>query len=183
MHQRFLHLPRAQQEPTGAPPEVYYDTAAFRPRRRLGLGFACVVCVLLKTLAPVNASDPAAATLVVHVTGLRDHKGQLRIGLWNRAQGWTQEKYGVTGQNVALRAAHGASVDVRFVGLAPGDYAVGAFQDRNLNFRLDKTWIGIPKEPWGVSNNARPRLRAPSYEEARFRISAPQTRITVALHR
>ena len=49
-----------------------------------------------------------------------------------------------------------------------GTYALSCFHDVNNNGILDKNWMGIPKEPYCFSNNARPRFRAPTWEEAKF---------------
>jgi len=57
-----------------------------------------------------------------------------------------------------------------FSNLKSGKYAVSVMNDKNDNKALDKNLLGIPKEEWGVSNNVRPALRAPSFEEAAFDI-------------
>ena len=54
----------------------------------------------------------------------------------------------------------------RFRDLLPGRYAVAAILDRNGNDALDTTTLGVPTEPWGVTNNARPTFRAPTFDEA-----------------
>ena len=38
--------------------------------------------------------------------------------------------------------------------------------------RVDANFIGLPTEQWGVSNNARPTLRAARFEEASFKVAA-----------
>lgn len=40
----------------------------------------------------------------------------------------------------------------------------------NENGRTDKTFVGIPTEAWGVSNNVRPSMRPPRFAEAVFQI-------------
>jgi uncharacterized protein (DUF2141 family) len=57
-----------------------------------------------------------------------------------------------------------------FSNLKSGRYAVSVMNDQNGNKILDKNFLGIPKEEWGVSNNVRPNLRAPKFEEATFEI-------------
>jgi uncharacterized protein (DUF2141 family) len=54
-----------------------------------------------------------------------------------------------------------------FAGLAPGRYALQAFQDVNGNGKID---IGIfgPKEPWATYRLAQPRFRPPRFEEMAF---------------
>ena len=52
--------------------------------------------------------------------------------------------------------------------LPVGQYAVAVYQDLNQNKHLDTNVFGIPSEPYGFSNNARPKWRAPTFEETRF---------------
>jgi uncharacterized protein (DUF2141 family) len=54
-----------------------------------------------------------------------------------------------------------------FADLAPGRYALQAFQDVNGNGKID---IGIfgPKEPWATYRLAQPRFRPPRFEEMAF---------------
>ena len=53
-----------------------------------------------------------------------------------------------------------------FKGVAPGKYAVAIFQDLNKNGLLDKGLFGSPKEPFGFSNDAKPRLAPPDFKDA-----------------
>jgi uncharacterized protein (DUF2141 family) len=40
---------------------------------------------------------------------------------------------------------------------------------------VDANFLGIPTEAWGVSNNVRPALRAPRFEEASFKVASGQS--------
>ena len=53
-----------------------------------------------------------------------------------------------------------------------GEYAVAIVHDENGNGRLDTSWLGIPKEGLGTSNNARGRLGPPKYRDAKFSVGA-----------
>ena len=55
--------------------------------------------------------------------------------------------------------------------LPHGDYALAAYQDLNENKVLDKGWFSIPKEPYGLSNNYRPKFSAPTFEDCRFALT------------
>lgn len=50
-----------------------------------------------------------------------------------------------------------------------GEYAMLVYYDENGNGRLDKNFIGIPKEPLAFSNRYRPK-GPPSYSRARFQL-------------
>ena len=52
--------------------------------------------------------------------------------------------------------------------LPPGEYALSIFYDKNDNGELDTNFIGIPKEPVALSNNARPSFGPPKYKDAVF---------------
>jgi uncharacterized protein (DUF2141 family) len=52
--------------------------------------------------------------------------------------------------------------------LAPGRYAVSVYVDQNGNHKLDKNWLGIPREPVGASNNPVPRYGPPKFDECSF---------------
>ena len=46
------------------------------------------------------------------------------------------------------------------------------FYDANNNGKLDTNFIGIPKEPVALSNNARPKFGPPKYKDAVFAVGA-----------
>ena len=49
-------------------------------------------------------------------------------------------------------------------------YAIGLYHDQNANNRIDKGALGIPVEPYGVSNNPRMRFAPPTIEDSRFEV-------------
>jgi uncharacterized protein (DUF2141 family) len=67
-----------------------------------------------------------------------------------------------------------------FFGIPQGTYAVMVFHDENGNGKLDKNMVGIPKEGYGASNNPAKRMRAPTFDEARFSLTSDQ-RVDVKL--
>lgn len=65
--------------------------------------------------------------------------------------------------------------------LSPGIYAVTVYEDINSNHKLDHNFIGIPREPVGVSNNPPARFGPPRFDECSFHLGdTPQT-ITITL--
>lgn len=55
--------------------------------------------------------------------------------------------------------------------VTPGTYALKVFQDLNGNGKLDTGWMGIPKEPYGFSNNAMGRFGPPALDDLWFDIA------------
>ena len=110
--------------------------------------------------------DQSGSTLTLHVRmeGFENTDGEAGVAVWNAARGFPEEiEHAVATTYVTIQ--DGAAV-AWFDQLEPGRYAITVYHDKNDNRRFDKNWLGMPKEDWGVSNNVRPRLRAPRFTEA-----------------
>jgi uncharacterized protein (DUF2141 family) len=59
--------------------------------------------------------------------------------------------------------------------LPHGEYAFTLYVDFNGNQKLDKNFLGIPKEQYGVANNVRGRMSPPTFDQAKFAIAGPTT--------
>ncbi len=62
-----------------------------------------------------------------------------------------------------------------------GIYALAVYHDRNGNTKLDKTWIGLPSEPFGLSNNPPRRLAMPKHKDSAFEVNGPRTPVVIDL--
>lgn len=71
--------------------------------------------------------------------------------------------------NYRLRAVSDR-IEMRLPAIVAGDYAISVFADMNGNGTLDTNFIGAPKEPTGVSNNARGRFGPPAFSDALFHV-------------
>ena len=65
---------------------------------------------------------------------------------------------------------HSAQTNIK---LPFGEYAITLFVDFNGNKKIDKNLLGIPKEPYGFSNNVIGNMSAPTFDQAKFVISGP----------
>eukprot|EP01035_Chromulina_nebulosa_P008878 gene8878-12012_t len=62
-------------------------------------------------------------------------------------------------------------------------YAVAVIHDINENQKMDFSALGFPKEDWGMSNNVRPSLRAPTFKESAIKVGNSPVTISVTLAR
>ncbi len=138
---------------------------------------------LLMMACLLAAATPAtAAELVVSVTNIRAATGSIGCLLFNAEQGFPGDPAAAVAR-LALPAS-GAAVTCRFAGIAPGTYAVGVSHDANGNGRIDTNMFGIPTEDWGVSNNIRPGMRAPRFDESALQVpEGPARGIEIRLGR
>ncbi len=55
--------------------------------------------------------------------------------------------------------------------LEPGDYAFVAYYDKNGDGKLNRNVLGKPKEPYIFSNDVRPKLRKPTFDETKVAVA------------
>ncbi len=118
--------------------------------------------------------------------GLRSREGYLRVSLYNRSDGFPNGS-SVARRDIRLQtlgpATPSNSLTVTFEGLPSGVYAVCAFHDGDGNGKMTQNFLGIPQEEWGMSNNPRPRFRAPRFDQARLNLSAQEAKtVLITLH-
>ena len=115
---------------------------------------------------PMTAS---AAELLVRITGLSEPLGQVGCSLFAGPAGFPMDN---AGARQLWQAADAKGVTCRYSDVPEGTYAVSIGHDLNGNKRVDTNFVGLPTEQWGVSNNVRPNLRAPRFDEAMFKVAA-----------
>jgi len=59
--------------------------------------------------------------------------------------------------------------------LKPGKYAFKFFHDENNDEKLNTNFMGIPKEGYGFSNNAKGSFGPPSFDKMIFQVSKSDT--------
>jgi uncharacterized protein (DUF2141 family) len=64
------------------------------------------------------------------------------------------------------------NLDVSFE-LQQGTYAIAIYQDENENKLFDRNFLGLPKEPYGLSNNFKPLFSAPTFKDCKFVLEQP----------
>ena len=87
----------------------------------------------------------AQIKLEVEIENLRNGSGNILVALIDAEK---NQVMGKTGQ-----IQNGKSLIV-FENLKPEKYAIKYIHDENANGKLDKNFMGIPKEGYGISNNA-----------------------------
>ena len=119
--------------------------------------------------------------LSISFTNIRDAKGSLYIGVYNSEACFMKEDKACFKKIVPVKTTGNVSLDVSE--LKPGIYAISCFHDLNDNGKLDTNLLGIPSEPYGFSNNARPKFRAPKWSEAKFEVKAGGGPISIRLEK
>jgi len=132
------------------------------------------------TFASVAVHAAETASLTVKIENVADKGGDLRVGVYDHDTFVVRGAKPLTGQIVPAKAG---SVTVTFNGLKPGEYGVKVLQDENRNGTMDMAMMGMmPAEPYGMSNNAKPAMSGPPWDDAKFTLKPGSNSIDIALH-
>jgi len=104
--------------------------------------------------------------LTIKVSGFDKIIGKLRIGLYNNADNFPKEK---EEYKTAVIIVNSNVMKYTF-NIPAGSYAVAIFHDENSDGVCNTNFLGIPEEGYGFSNNIKPLLSAPTFDEAKVSV-------------
>ena len=119
--------------------------------------------IILSTALSLAAGTALASTVEVRVSGVTA-KGKVNVAVCDKARFLKQCAYS------ASVPAQAGETTVAVKDVPPGTWAVLAYQDENGNNELDRNLIGIPKEAYGFSRDARGKFGPPKFEEAAIEV-------------
>jgi len=125
----------------------------------------------------LSGEAPKKANLQVEIQNVRTLKGDVYIALFNVKNAFPEGKP-MEGKKLE---ANDKSVQATF-SVEPGDYAIAVYHDENGNGKMDKRVFGIPKEPYGFSNNFRPTMSAPKFNDCRFSVNDSGKTVRIQLN-
>jgi len=131
-------------------------------------------------IAAVALTAPAAAQAQDLVLNLvtREAGGSIAVAVYDDADAFRRSAAAVKTVTVPRS---GTTTTVTIRDLPPGRYAVGTFHDTDGNGRLSTWPVGLPKEAYGFSRDARGRFGPPSFDAAAFDLPAAGGRQTIRL--
>lgn len=129
------------------------------------LGPAVLAMTPAHAVAPSTQSAQGALQIEVEAS---QTTGQIAIAIYRDAESFRRSANPVRTLKLDRR---GAVSSTSVTGLPPGRYVIAAFQDTNGDGKLSLNPVGIPREPFGFSNNARARFGLPSFDAAAFSLT------------
>ena len=125
------------------------------------------------------AGPPAeTASVTVVVSSLVSTTSTVKLYFYNTREGFLKHKQWVFSKSVNPEGKQEVSLPID---LPRGEWAVAITQDLNNNDKIDKNLIGIPTEPYAFSNNVRPTLAVPDFNECKFTVNKPGQVVSIVL--
>ena len=112
-----------------------------------------------------------AEMLTINVTNLTTTEGTVMVQIM---QGEAQ--FNGDEPSIASMMSRATDEEMTFSTRLPaGEYAIRVMHDVNNNGEMDSNFVGMPTEPWAMSNNAKGNFGPPKWEEAKFELTGSVT--------
>lgn len=115
--------------------------------------------------------------LTIKISNIEKIKGEIKVGIFNTDTHFLKEGYAL--KNYSVKVENNTAI-LTITDLPTGEYAVTMYHDQNSDNECNKNFIGIPKEPYGFSNNIKPKMSAPKFKDCKFDLSENKT-LNIAL--
>lgn len=134
---------------------------------------------ILLILVGIIHSARSQTSIQIQVTDVSSQKGEIFAALYSSENGFPSDAS--KSIKTAKIVPSDGKASLNFTQIPEGKYAVAIFQDINGDGKLNTNIFGIPKEGYGFSNNVRNLLRAPTFEEASFRVGKSDIHLTIKI--
>jgi uncharacterized protein (DUF2141 family) len=138
-----------------------------------------LILIIFSFLSVSSSSpNPGGGILSVVVNGISTGQGTVRVVIYNSQDKFLERDGYVFKQTIAVENKKSVKLDFQ---MPHGYYSVSAYHDINDNHTLDRNGLGVPTEPYAMSNNPTVKWRKPSFDETKFAFNQANQTISLEL--
>ena len=142
--------------------------------------FILLLIFLLPFFAGASpAVSESTGNLIINISGFPSSEGFAMVALHNSEESYEGGEVSAVAKTKIKVVDQ--KVQVVFTNLPYGWYGVSLYHDENGNGQMDKNAMGIPKEAYGFSNNAKGFFGRPNYKEVMFQLNSAEKQIAINL--
>ncbi len=119
----------------------------------------------------------SAADITVTFTNLRSPSGTLIIGIYDKASAFPKEGKQIKKVSIPVNKKSLTTT----LTLPEGEYAFAICHDEDNNGTCNQNFLGIPQEGFAFSNNFRPKLKAPAFNDVKFKVGKEDMKLNIKL--
>lgn len=133
----------------------------------LALGVGAALADSAPMPDPFSKFSAADAVVLAVRSDFAPAGGYVRVTVYDGAAGFLEA---AAGKHEATVNDEGFAL-ISLEDLRPGEYAFVAYYDENGDGKLNRNVVGKPKEPYIFSNDVRPKLRKPTFDETKVAVA------------
>ena len=127
-----------------------------------------LVLILFLNTELISQNNPELFELKLNISNI-ESSGNLMIAVWSNSDSWDNNMTNSSGQRAGFDYGFKEKVQKgnfsTTINLPKGVYLISILLDKNLNNILDKNFISIPIEQYGLSSKEKIRFRKPKFDE------------------
>jgi uncharacterized protein (DUF2141 family) len=135
-----------------------------------------LIVIIVSSMTQVMSQDSNLQTIIVKVVNFKSDNGKALVALYNSEATFLGKGYKSTKSVIDNKTC-----TVTFTNVPQGIYAISLFHDVNDNNKMDTNFIGIPKEDYACSNNAKGFMGAPKWKDAQFEVKNETLTLTIKI--
>jgi uncharacterized protein (DUF2141 family) len=148
----------------------------------MGVWCVALCAVLVFTYLPaISFAQAPCPGIHVKILGIRNSVGAVACALFESPEGFPTE-FLKSAANIMIIKIQDKQARCAFLDVPPGTYALAVIHDENMDGKLGTNWLGVPREGYGFSNNAKALLSAPSFDAASFPHDGQNLDLTIRLN-
>jgi len=129
-----------------------------------------IVLALIINTVLLNAQSQEEFTISVTVNNIESNEGSVFLALYNGEETFLKTHFKGGKSEIKNKKCQ-----ITFKDIPQGIYAISVFHDENNNGKMDTNFMGIPKEDYGCSNNAKGFMGPPEWKDAKFELKNNKT--------
>ena len=118
-----------------------------------------------------------SSNLKINLQGIRNNKGVILLSLFSSAEGYPSDAKKAE-QKIRMPIKK-LQLPIVLKNMKPGKYAVALLHDEDEDGKMATTFLGLPKEGYGFSNNVMGLAGPPSFQKASFVVPESGTEILI----
>jgi uncharacterized protein (DUF2141 family) len=135
-----------------------------------------LIVIIVSSMTQVMSQDSNLQTIIVKVVNFKSDNGKALVALYNSEATFLGKGYKSTKSVIDNKTC-----TVTFTNVPQGIYAISLFHDVNDNNKMDTNFIGIPKEDYACSNNAKGFMGEPKWKDAQFEVKNETLTLTIKI--
>jgi uncharacterized protein (DUF2141 family) len=148
----------------------------------MGIRCAALCAVLIfANLPAISFAQSSCPGIHIRILDIRNSTGAVACALFESPEGFPSE-FLQSATNIMMIKIRDTQARCDFLDIPPGTYALAVIHDENMDGKLGTNWIGVPKEGYGFSNDAKAVLGAPSFDAASFPYDGKNLELTIKLN-
>jgi uncharacterized protein (DUF2141 family) len=144
--------------------------------REIALRLVFLLGFSLFSLNFTESTVKGGGVLSVVINGITHSSGTIRVVIFNSEYKFLERDGFVYRQVIAVGTKKSVQLDFQ---IPHGYYAVSAYHDINDNHNLDRNGLGVPNEPYALSNAPSVKWRRPTFNETKFAFNQANQTITL----